>query len=380
MLNLLSTYAIDLILPIAKWIVIGAVGAVIISLVLVYFLKKDFFSKFSKIILLSLFFFLLIIGLICLIAEITKSFSFEYAEENWLDREALINYVLIPLSCFLFILLASAVAIFIVAKKSSEESKAKNVKKTTLIAGIINLLSLIATGVLIAVYYDLKFKNDGYYNSETATVNQPVLYITAGILIVTLIALAFILDRDKKPLDTRCIAMAGITVAMSFGLSYIKLFELPQGGSVTLFSLLPIMIFSYLYGTKKGVFVCLIYGVLQAVQDPWIIHPAQFILDYPVAFASIGISGLFKGVKKLEKLPQITFLLGGILAGVLRFICHVLSGVFAFSAYAEGLNSWIYSLGYNSFVFVDIAIVLVIGVIVFSSKAFIKELEKIQAK
>ena len=380
MTNLLATFAIDNFLPIAKWVVIGVVAAVIIALVLAFFIKRELFPKVAKILLLSLFFFLLAIGLACLIMEIAKSFSPEYALENWLDRTAIISYVLIPISVLIFIILASGVSIFIVSKKSSQENKEKNVKKTTLITGIISLVALIVSGVLIAVYYDLKFKNDGYYNSDTASVNQPVLYVSAILIIITLIALAFILDRNKKGLDTRCIAMAGITVAMSFGLSYIKLFELPQGGSVTLFSLLPIMIFSYMYGTKKGVFVCLIYGVLQAVQDPWIIHPAQFILDYPVAFASIGLSGVFRGIQKLEKFPQVTFLMGGIIASVLRFICHVLSGVFAFSAYAEGLNPWIYSLGYNSFVFVDIAIVLVIGVIVFSSKAFIKELSKIENK
>ena len=168
--------------------------------------------------------------------------------------------------------------------------------------------------------------------------------------------------------------MAGITVAMSFGLSYIKLWEMPQGGSVTLMSLLPIMIFSYVYGTKKGVFVCFIYGVLQAIQDPWIIHPAQFLLDYPIAFAFIGLSGAFAKIKKLENLPQVSFLLGGILASVLRFLSHFLSGVFAFPS--ADMSPYIFSLAYNSFVFVDIAIVLIAGAIVFSSKAFMKELNK----
>jgi thiamine transporter len=165
---------------------------------------------------------------------------------------------------------------------------------------------------------------------------------------------------------------------MSFGLSFVKIFRMPQGGSITLFSLLPIMIFSFLYGTKKGVFVCLIYGVLQGIQDPWIIHPAQFLLDYPVAFSAIGISGAFAQISKLKNKPQIAFLLGAIPASSLRFISHVLSGVFAFaSTYAGDINSWIYSLTYNSYVFVDIAVVIVIGAIVFSSKTFVKELTKL---
>jgi thiamine transporter len=136
------------------------------------------------------------------------------------------------------------------------------------------------------------------------------------------------------------------------------------------------MIFSYVYGTKKGVLVCFIYGVLQAIQDPWLIHPAQFLLDYPVAFSAIGLSGAFANLKPFEKIPQASFLLGGILGGSFRFISHVLSGVFAFSTYAGELNPWIYSLGYNSFVFIDIAIALIAGALVFSSKTFMKELKK----
>lgn len=103
-----------------------------------------------------------------------------------------------------------------------------------------------------------------------------------------------------------------------------------QGGSVTAASLLPLMIYSYMFGVKKGIFAGFIYGVLQAIQDPWLIHPAQFLLDYPVAFACIGIAGLFAKTEKLAKLPQVQFGLGAIAASALRFLCHILSGVFAF--------------------------------------------------
>jgi thiamine transporter len=367
---LLTTFAIDLFLPIAKWLVIGLIAFMLIFWLIVYLTKKENFSLFVKRSLIALFFCLLAIGLTCLILEIAKSYSSAYAEENWLDRTALIRYVLIPLTCLILTILISAV---IVAIKTARNT---NNKKLFTILGAVNLVGVIVCGILMAIYYDLKFKNDGYYNSDTASVNQPVLYISVVLLIISISALAFILDRSDKTLDTKCLSFAGITIAMSFGLSYIKLFEMPQGGSVTLFSLLPIMIFSYIYGTKKGVLICLIYGILQAVQDPWIIHPAQFLLDYPIAFSAIGLSGMFSQIKRLNKLPQVAFLLGGILSGAVRFLSHVLSGVFAFEAYAAGLNPWLYSLAYNSFVFVDLAIVLAIGAIVFSSKAFIKELKK----
>ena len=112
------------------------------------------------------------------------------------------------------------------------------------------------------------------------------------------------------------------------------------------------------------------------MQDPWLIHPAQFFLDYPVAFATIGLSGMFRGVKAFENKPQVAVALGGIVASVLRYLSHLFSGVFAFSEYAGGQNPWIYSLGYNSFVFIDIAIVIVLAIAVFSSKSFMAVVNK----
>ena len=158
---------------------------------------------------------------------------------------------------------------------------------------------------------------------------------------------------------------------MSFALSYIKLWDMPAGGSVTLVSLLPLMLYSYIFGAKKGVFVGFVYGVLQAVQDPWLIHPAQFLLDYPIAFSAVGLAGLTRKLPIPKKLPQVKFALGAILAGCMRFICHVLSGALAFEAYAEGQNVWAYSLVYNSYVFIDAALVVAVGIFVLSSKAFL---------
>jgi len=371
---LLSGYAIDAFEPIAKWATIGVIVALIVAGILVFLLKRDEFNKFVKYALFGLLVFLLAVGIAGLILEIAKSFNPNYVEENYMDRQAVTKYIFIPVTCLLVLFLATAIAMGIAVKKSSPENAKANVKKTLTVCGIIDLVGLIVAGVLLAIYFE---KVKEWYT----TLNQPVLYISAVLVIVAIVALAFILDRNEKPFDTRCLSLAGITVAMSFGLSYIKIFEMPQGGSITLFSLLPVMIFSYVYGTKKGVFVCFVYGVLQAIQDPWIIHPAQFLLDYPVAFAAIGLTGAFAHLKAFENLPQIALLLGGILAGALRFISHVLSGVFAFaSTYAGDMESWAYSLGYNSFVFIDLAIVLAIGVIVFSSKAFVKEMDKLTTK
>ena len=369
MYNFLTTYAIDVFTPIAKWVAIGVILSLTLAGIIIFFAKRHAFNRFFKVALFALLVFLLALGLTGLIMEIAKSFHSDYVAENYMDRKAVTTYLFIPIACFFALLLLSVLICFFVNKKQKESAK-----KIFAVTGIINLVALVAVGILIAVYFN-KIK-DWYPN-----LNQTVLYVSSVLVIIVIIALGFILNKNNTPIDTKCLSLAGVTVAMSFGLSYVKIFTLPQGGSITLFSLLPIMIFSYIYGTKKGIFVCFIYGVLQAIQDPWIIHPAQFLLDYPIAFSAIGLSGAFAHIKCFEKLPQVSFLLGGILSASLRFFSHVLSGVFAFaSTYAGGTDSWLYSLAYNSFVFIDMAIVLAIGVIVFSSKAFLNELKKASNK
>lgn len=244
--------------------------------------------------------------------------------------------------------------------------------------------ALIATFVCLTYYFYAQIKDDGYYDSpEYGQLNQLGLYVSAGAFIVVTVVAAFVLDRkNKTPFDSKCIALAGVTIALSFALSYIKFFEMPQGGSITLASMLPVMLFAYVYGPKKGLLVGLIYGALQAMQDAYLVHPAQFLLDYPIAFSMIAFTGVFANVKGLEKLPQIKFALGAVIVGALRFLAHLLSGVFAFGAYAIDVgqsNFWLYSAGYNSFVFVDLILVVVVGVILFSSKNFNKSLERYTA-
>lgn len=256
-------------------------------------------------------------------------------------------------------------------------------KLTYSVAGGLVGAAVCATLVCMAVFYAENYVDDGYYNSEVAEVGSLPLWLSAVILIVAIAVGGFFAGRhEKKGFDSKSIAYAAVCIAMSFALSYVRFVKLPQGGSVTLASLLPLMIYSYMFGTRKGVLAGLVYGILQAVQDPYIIHPAQFLLDYPVAFSAIGLAGIFSDFKPLEKLPQVQFALGAIGASALRFLSHVLSGVFAFSAYAAdaGMNAWAYSLAYNSFVFADIAIAIVVGVIVFSSKAFLRQARRFKPK
>lgn len=361
---LLNAYLIDVLEPVLKWVSLGVVALLLAIGLIACLVKKAQVAPTVKKLLIALFIYTLVVGVAFLAFEIGKRYSEAEMAENYLDKAMVITHLLLPVVATLIAIVVTAIVI----------AKYKAKKKLTLSLILVDAVFLAVTVILMAIYYNAKIANDGYYNSDTASVNQVVLYVSSAVLITFIVIFAFLFNTDDRPFDSKCLALAGITVAMSFGLSYVKLWEMPQGGSITLASLLPIMLFSYIYGSKKGVLVCFAYGVLQAVQDPFIIHPAQFLLDYPVAFAGVGLTGV---LSTKIKSTALSFSLGGVCALVFRFVCHLLSGIFAFSAYAGETNAVIYSLAYNSFVFIDGAIVLAVGVMLLLSKAFTKELKKI---
>ncbi len=365
--------------PVVLWLTLGVVGALIVVGATLFFADRQSFPAYAKYALIDLALYALVVGLMMVIANLVKRTSGEYLDDNYLNKDV-ISYVLVPLIIAMTIVLASGITLFVASFKKVEKKTFKIIGAVT---GGLSAAAVVVAAATIGVYYGRHIKGNGYYDGGYGEVNQVALYVCAAVLLVAVIVAAFLLGRkDKRPFDSRCIALAGISVALSFALSYVRLWQMPQGGSVTFASLLPVMLFAYVYGPKKGVLVGIIYGVLQAIQDPYIIHPAQFFLDYPIAFAMVGFAGAFSEVKALDKLPQVKFVLGAILAGALRYLSHVLSGVFAFNAYALDQNQsnfWLYSLAYNSFVFVDLIMVVVAGALLFSSKAFIKTAEKFVA-
>ena len=184
--------------------------------------------------------------------------------------------------------------------------------------------------------------------------------LTGWVLAGALAALGVVLlviARGRIRWTARMLANAALCLALAFVLSYIKLFDLPQGGAVTAASLLPIVAFAYSYGLAPGLVVGVAYGLLQMIQDPWIVTPVQAILDYPLAFACIALAAVAR------KLPDSWGWLAGMaLAAVGRFVCHTFTGVVFFAEYAEGtgMSPFVYSVSYNSFVFVDMAICAVV--------------------
>ncbi len=163
--------------------------------------------------------------------------------------------------------------------------------------------------------------------------------ITITVLAVVVIAaLALHHGRNKVKFDTKTVVYGGVCIAISFLLSYIRFYRWPQGGSITPGSMLPLFIYAYFFGPVAGITAGAAYGILQLIQDPYILHWAQVLLDYPLPFAAIGLAGFFP--KNLR--------LGIFVGGFGRFFFHFLSGWIFFGSYAPpGMNPAIYSLAVN---------------------------------
>lgn len=336
---------------VAIWLTIAAAVA---FLCVFFALRPEKRMKFAKIYGIAAIAYACVLGVMFLVLSFLE--------------DGIVTLLFVPLLVLILVLGASALLLCL-----------RRTKLTYIVAGIVSAAALVAALVCIGVNY---VYGDALENNWLTAddVNTVALYISAVLLVALIIALAFVLGRkDPKGFSTRSITFAAVCIAMSFALSYLRIVKMPQGGSITIASLLPLMIYSYMFGTRKGVFAGLIYGILQAFQDTYILHPAQFLLDYPVAFSAIGLAGMFARNEKL-RFPQLRFALGAILAGLGRFVAHWLSGIFAFGLFATFQPVWLYSLSYQAvYVLPDLAIAIVVGVLVFSSKSFLHEMERYAA-
>ncbi len=168
------------------------------------------------------------------------------------------------------------------------------------------------------------------------------------------------MKNETSMSNTRMLVEGGIMIAMAQALSYLKLFKMPYGGSVTLGSMVPIFIFAIRWGAGKGFIVGALYGIIHyLLGSKWAAHPISIILDYPVAYGCLGLAGLF--AKKSKDFKNV---FSGILLGTFcRFLTHVISGMIFFrSTFPEGVNPLVHSIRYNGgFLGVDMVIALVIS-------------------
>ena len=147
---------------------------------------------------------------------------------------------------------------------------------------------------------------------------------------------------NSKNTNLQQLVLCAILIALAYVLGLIKIFNLPFGGSITLFSMLPAVLCGYICGTKKGVLACVALGLLNLAIGGYVLHPVQLILDYILAFGAMGLSGLVANKKN-------GLTLGYIIAVVGRFFFAFLSGVIFFASYApEGMNPVVYSIVYQA--------------------------------
>lgn len=172
---------------------------------------------------------------------------------------------------------------------------------------------------------------------------QPAGYGVLALLLIGLLLCIRLLGRNEaaSPMKTKQLVFCAVSIALAAVTSFIKLASLPFGGSITLFSMLFVTLIGYFYGAKTGLITGIAYGILQLITGPYIYAPLQVLLDYPLAFGALGLSGFFQNKKRGLVIGYIVGVLG-------RYLCHVISGYIFFAEYApENMNPLVYTLGYN---------------------------------
>ena len=168
----------------------------------------------------------------------------------------------------------------------------------------------------------------------------------------------------KSKLTLRALTEGAVMVALAQVLSYLKLFELPQGGSITV-AMLPIFVYCARWGFGPGMLASFAYSVLQLLLDGAYAWGWQSMLgDYIVAFSVLGLAGLFHNQEK-------GFFTGTLVGSLARFLVHYLVGVWVWGEYMPDTffgmtmtTPWFYSFLYNgSYMIIDMILCLVVGIL-----------------
>lgn len=170
------------------------------------------------------------------------------------------------------------------------------------------------------------------------TKNPVAIFALLGVLLL----IYGVLKIRKIKITTRMITLIGISIAAATVLQFITVLKLPQGGSVTAGSMVPIILIALFYGPEVGILTGFLFGIINFIVSPFAMHPVQVLFDYPLPFMAIGIVGYFRSLNIKGILIGVTF------AMFARFACHFISGVVFFGSYApEGTSAYLYSLLYN---------------------------------
>lgn len=197
---------------------------------------------------------------------------------------------------------------------------------------------------------------DGYFALTKAGYTGLALLILIAMLLT-----AFVADKKQSAgrISAKQLAFSGIALALAFITSYIK-YEMPMGGSVTLFSMFFICYIGYLYGIRVGILTAFSYSILQFIQSggSYFLTPFQTCCDYFFAFTALGIAGLWH-----RKKHGLT--IGYVAACMLRGLFHTIGGYLYWMDYMpesfpHSLAA-VYPIVYNySYILIEMVITLII--------------------
>jgi thiamine transporter len=160
----------------------------------------------------------------------------------------------------------------------------------------------------------------------------------AALLAVVILLLAFMYIR-KIVLNTKVLVHISMAIALTIMLHTFRIYHLPQGGSITLGAMLPLMMIAFRYGPIVGYLAGFLFGFINLVQNPYILHPVQVLFDYPLPYMALGLAGNFKD----------NLFAGAILGVIGRLTCHFISGVVFFASFAPaGMSPYWYSFVTNA--------------------------------
>ena len=166
--------------------------------------------------------------------------------------------------------------------------------------------------------------------------------------------------------NTLALCEAGIMIALSTVLAMLKLIDMPYGGSVTFAQMMPILIYAYRHGPKYGMGAALTASLIQLLLGlenfsylplvTWYSVVVLALLDYVIAYSAFGIVGFLR--KKMDY--RCAMITGAWVGSAVRYLCHVISGFTAWSAFELPSSAIItYSIGYNATYMIPETIVLI---------------------
>ena len=189
---------------------------------------------------------------------------------------------------------------------------------------------------------------DTLIKSMTELLAQPASLFT---LLAVLIFILGYLQMRRIHFTTGMLINVALMLALTIVLHQLRLFHMPQGGSITLGAMVPLLFLTYRYGAGIGCLAGFLYGMINLMQDAFIVHPLQVLFDYPLPYMALAIAAAVPG----------RLYAGAALAFSARFLCHYISGVVFFGSYAPpDMSPYLFSLVFNATYLVPEAVICLV--------------------